>query len=457
MDPLMIEQSALFTLFLPFAQTEAPENSSNNLNSGSYERFCKNVLDPISVSNPFKVQIDAIAEEVQKKNQVASKIALAVMSKLDGKPDDVHDEEYHTMIEGMLSNKEFRKTLPAGLVEQYYDLTCGYSRPDQFGPAPSSFSESDNLNLFNGNLITILINATKKATNATAAFLGNHNKTINPGTFLSASTVAMAPHPNSSPGLPSHSNLRRVQWVVALVGRALMSSRESISMEKIKCTPKLKAVVVVYCIRARGLMDKLFMEDMVMEILRIFLKKNLRKAYALGVRAGGCKACLRLHIWTIHCLSEGRGSAIALVSLSTLSCDPGQVLIDDQLAKQLGVTTGTDDQISRPSVTPIKDSIGHHPPNKFSSYVTWCDNSISPQSQPLPCQRWAQQTTVSSSGATPSLGTLNATLWIQDGQLKTRPNQSLNTWTNALLSLDLSKPWNTGPSLSLIRPDSGDP
>ncbi|CAH7690167.1 hypothetical protein PPACK8108_LOCUS25414 [Phakopsora pachyrhizi] len=207
----MIEQSALFTMFLPFAQTEAPENSSNSLNSGSYERFCKNVLDPISVSNPFKVQIDAIAEEVQKKNQVASKIALAVISKLDGKPDDVHDEEYHTMIEGMLSNKEFRKTLPAGLVEQYYDPTCGYSRPDQFGPAPSSFSESDNLNLFNGNLITILINATKKATNATAAILGNHNKTTNPGTFLSASTVAMAPHPNSSRGLPSHSNLRRVQ------------------------------------------------------------------------------------------------------------------------------------------------------------------------------------------------------------------------------------------------------
>ncbi|KAI8457259.1 hypothetical protein BY996DRAFT_6411773 [Phakopsora pachyrhizi] len=430
----MIEQSALFTMFLPFAQTEAPENSSNSLNSGSYERFCENLLDPISVSNPFKVQIDAIAEEVQKKNQVASKIALAVMSKLDGKPDDVHDEEYHTMIEGMLSNKEFRKTLPAGLVEQYYDLTCGYSRPDQFGPAPSSFSESDNLNLFNGNLITILINATKKATNATAAILGNHNKTTNPGTFLSASTVAMAPHPNSSRGLPSHSNLRRAQWVVALVGRALMSSRES----------KGSHGQTLY--GGDGYGESAYL-----------LEKKFAQGYALGVRAGGCKARLILHIWTIHCLSEGRGSAIALVSLSTLSCDPGQVLIDDQLAKQLGVTTGTDDQISHPSVTPIKDSIGHHPPNKFSSYVTWCDNSISAQSQPLTCQRWAQQTTVSSSGATPSLGTLNATLWIQDGQLKTRPNQSLNTWTNALLSLDLSKPWNTGPSLSLIRPESGDP
>ncbi|CAH7685128.1 hypothetical protein PPACK8108_LOCUS19603 [Phakopsora pachyrhizi] len=307
------------------------------------------------------------------------------MSKLDGKPDDVHDEEYHTMIEGMLSNKEFRKTLPAGLVEQYYDLTCGYSRPDQFGPATSSFSESDNLNLFNGNLITILINATKKATNATAAILGNHNKTTNPGTFLSASTVAMAPHPNSSPGLPIDPNRDLVKRRSAPRPSSLQQNGEivheeenggkkdltskivkvlpvhevmcpftglagdidsskilflsisrgprGISMEKIKCTPKLKAVVVVYCIRARGLMDKLFMEEMVME----------------RVRAGGCKARLRLHIWTIHCLSEGRGS---------------QVLIDDQLAKQLGVTTGTDDQISRPSVTPIKDSIGHHPPNK---------------------------------------------------------------------------------------------
>ncbi|KAI8456789.1 hypothetical protein BY996DRAFT_6412122 [Phakopsora pachyrhizi] len=60
---------------------------------------------------------------------------------------------------------------------------------------------------------------------------------------------------------------------------------------------------------------------------------------------------------------------------STLICDPGWVLIDDQSAKQLGVTTRTDDQISHPSVTPIKDLIGHHPPKEFSSYVTWCDNS----------------------------------------------------------------------------------
>ncbi|KAI8444663.1 hypothetical protein BY996DRAFT_6425489 [Phakopsora pachyrhizi] len=119
-------------------------------------------------------------------NRAASKIAFSVMSKMDGKPDDVHDEEYHTMAEGMLSNKELRKTLPAGLVDQYYYLTCGYSRLDQFGPAPSSFSESDNLNLFNGNLITILMDTTKKATNATAAILGNHNKTTNPSTFLNS-------------------------------------------------------------------------------------------------------------------------------------------------------------------------------------------------------------------------------------------------------------------------------
>ncbi|CAH7685533.1 hypothetical protein PPACK8108_LOCUS20075 [Phakopsora pachyrhizi] len=269
------------------------------------------------------------------------------MSKLDGKPDDVHDEEYHTMIEGMLSNKEFRKTLPAGLVEQYYDLTCGYSRPDQFGPAPSSFSESDNLNLFNGNLITILINATKKATNATAAILGNHNETTNPGTFLSASTVAMAPHPNSSPGLPIDPNRDLVKWRSAPRPSSLQQNGEIVHEEenggKKDLTSKIVKVLpvhevmcpftglagdidsskilflsisrgpLVYCIRARGLMDKLFMEEMVME----------------RVRAGGC-----------------------------------QVLIDDQLAKQLGVTTGTDDQISRPSVTPIKDSIGHHPPNK---------------------------------------------------------------------------------------------
>ncbi|CAH7669402.1 hypothetical protein PPACK8108_LOCUS4020 [Phakopsora pachyrhizi] len=39
-------------------------------------------------------------------------------------------------------------------------------------------------------------------------------------------------------------------------------------MEKIGGTPKLKAVVVVYCIRARDLTDKLFMEEMVMESLR---------------------------------------------------------------------------------------------------------------------------------------------------------------------------------------------
>ncbi|CAH7668558.1 hypothetical protein PPACK8108_LOCUS10844 [Phakopsora pachyrhizi] len=52
---------------------------------------------------------------------------------------------------------------------------------------------------------------------------------------------------------------------------------------------------------------------------------------------------------------------------STLSRDPGWVLIDDQLAKQLSITTITDDQISHPSVTPIMDSIGHHPPMEFSS------------------------------------------------------------------------------------------
>ncbi|CAH7684078.1 hypothetical protein PPACK8108_LOCUS18049 [Phakopsora pachyrhizi] len=383
-----------------------------------------------------------IAEEVQKMNQVAFKIALA--------PDDVHDEEYHTMIEGMLSNKEFRKTLPAGLVEQYYDLTCGYSRPDQFGPATSSLSESDNLNLFNGNLITILMNETKKATNATAAILGNHSKTTTPSTFLTASTSQQskegsmsmardillgnrnidtlfqpsthsqkqsnqeccylsggfdradlilawidasnydgtslglnvvnpstndsqnlsncemrhldvdpnhnlvkqrsAPRPSSLQQngkivheeenggkkdltskivkvLPAHEQTLYCSWQGTSIAARfcfcllVMTLVNSKSMEKIKGTPKLKVVVVVYCIRARDLRDKLFMEEM---------------CHSFGI-----------FVYYLR--------------------DPGQVLIDDQLAKQLGVTTRTDDQVSCPSVTPIKDSIGHHPPKQVGN------------------------------------------------------------------------------------------
>lgn len=80
-------------------------------------------------------------------------------------------------------------------------------------------------------------------------------------------------------------------------------------------------------------------------------------------------------------------------------------------------------------------------------------SSIFPrQSQPLPCQRWAHQTTITSSPTT------KPTLWIQGGQQKSSPDQATRTWTNALLSLDLASPWNAGsPALSLIEADNSDP
>ncbi|KAH9471756.1 hypothetical protein MJO28_002401 [Puccinia striiformis f. sp. tritici] len=75
---------------------------------------------------------------------------------------------------------------------------------------------------------------------------------------------------------------------------------------------------------------------------------------------------------------------------------------------------------------------------------------INAQSQPLPCQRWAHQTTISDSN--------HPVLWIQGGELKTSPDQTNNTWTNALLSLDLSTSWNAGsPALSLVEKDNGNP
>lgn len=94
----------------------------------------------------------------------------------------------------------------------------------------------------------------------------------------------------------------------------------------------------------------------------------------------------------------------------------------------------------------------------FSSLFTISTTfiSVNSQSQPLPCQRWAQQTTISTTSTDPN--DLNATLWIQGGQIKTSPDQSTNTWTNALLSLDLTKPWNAGsPALNLIIKDSLNP
>jgi hypothetical protein len=84
-------------------------------------------------------------------------------------------------------------------------------------------------------------------------------------------------------------------------------------------------------------------------------------------------------------------------------------------------------------------------------------SSINAQSQPLPCQRWAHQTTISSAQAD-SQSLAHPTLWIQGGELKSAPDQVNNTWTNALLSLDLSTSWNAGsPALSLVEKDNSNP
>ncbi|KAI8460945.1 hypothetical protein BY996DRAFT_6521009 [Phakopsora pachyrhizi] len=262
--------------------------------------FCKSVLDPISVSNPFKVQIDAIADEVQKMNQVASKIALVVISKMDGKPEDVHDEEYHTMIEGMLSDKEFRKTLPAGLVEQYYNLTCGYT-----------------------------------------AILGNHKKTTNPSTFLNSL--------NSSNDSTSQ--------FLSRPSESQQSKESSMSMARdiLLGNRNIDTFVVIFQEALTGQTGSLPGSDLVplqTNDLTLVSYNTLR--------------------WTIDaCNYDGTSLGLNIVNPSTNHSQK----LSGLLSPQLGVTTRTDDQISRPSVTPIKDSIGHHPPKEFSSYVAFCDNN----------------------------------------------------------------------------------
>lgn len=80
---------------------------------------------------------------------------------------------------------------------------------------------------------------------------------------------------------------------------------------------------------------------------------------------------------------------------------------------------------------------------------------VAAQQQPLPCARWAHMSTVAGSK---SNSTNSSTLWIYGGNVKTSPDQTDDTWTNALLSLDLSTGWNAGaPPLTLVSPDSGDP
>ncbi|MBW0553315.1 hypothetical protein O181_093030 [Austropuccinia psidii MF-1] len=95
---------------------------------------------------------------------------------------------------------------------------------------------------------------------------------------------------------------------------------------------------------------------------------------------------------------------------------------------------------------------------QFLIIVIFKFTSIQSQSQPLPCQRWAHQSTISNSNPSSSTPISNLTLWIQGGQVKTTPDQKSNTWTNALLSLDLSISWNAGsPALSLIQKDNSNP
>jgi len=62
------------------------------------------------------------------------------------------------------------------------------------------------------------------------------------------------------------------------------------------------------------------------------------------------------------------------------------------------------------------------------------------QSQPYPCGRWGHSTVVAGNNDNQP----NSTLWIQGGQAKTSPSQTQNTWTNCLLSLDLTSDWPTG-------------
>lgn len=50
------------------------------------------------------------------------------------------------------------------------------------------------------------------------------------------------------------------------------------------------------------------------------------------------------------------------------------------------------------------------------------------------------------------------TLYYYGGQATLTPNEIANSWTNALLSVDLSRNWPIGqPALRLLQPDSGNP
>lgn len=72
--------------------------------------------------------------------------------------------------------------------------------------------------------------------------------------------------------------------------------------------------------------------------------------------------------------------------------------------------------------------------------------ALGQSSQPFPCIRWAGQAAISA-----------RTLFYYGGQATLQPTQSSNTWTNALVGIDLSTNWTTGsPAITLETPASTD-
>lgn len=68
-------------------------------------------------------------------------------------------------------------------------------------------------------------------------------------------------------------------------------------------------------------------------------------------------------------------------------------------------------------------------------------------------QRWSGQVAL---GNGPNGSNSSSTLWYYGGEAKTDPDQTENLWTNALVSVDLTRDWATGtPPLTLVSPDSG--
>ncbi|KAM0786676.1 hypothetical protein ACM66B_002123 [Microbotryomycetes sp. NB124-2] len=74
---------------------------------------------------------------------------------------------------------------------------------------------------------------------------------------------------------------------------------------------------------------------------------------------------------------------------------------------------------------------------------------VNAQAQPNPCFRWSGQVSLTNvSGDT--------TLWYYGGNRKLSSDQTDELWTNALVSLDLSKDWARGtPPLRLVQDDNG--